>query len=151
MRCRWISLAGALGVLLLGLGPQAQAQFVRNGPRVTGHPTSPVAPAPVPAPPPPPPPPPADTPSASAAPASSGPPPIDGALPGGVLGLGDEGVGALIRPADAPGPLASSSTSDAARAGVVSDAPGGSTDATPAARHRRLARRRRSRSRRNDR
>ncbi len=137
MRSGRISLAGAMGVLVLGLGPQAQAQFVRSGPRVTGRPTAPVAPAPAPAAPAATPPS-DDTPAAPAAPASRGPPPVDGALPGGVLGLGDEGVGALIRPPDpAPGPLAAAST-----AGGVSDASAGSGDAGPAQAPRHAHRRR---------
>ena len=127
-----ISLAAALGLLLLG--PQAQAQFSRTGPRVTGAPTvvpkaSPVpvvAPVTVSAPADKPPPPPA---------AKSEFPPVDAALPGGVLGLGDEGVGALVRPAEAaPGALAedSSKPETAPAPAVVSDAPGGSGDAGPA-------------------
>jgi len=114
-----IGLAAALGVLLTCAGPQALAQFARTGPRVTGNGVHTVAPAPVPVPevapvtvqaakPPP--------------PAKSEFPPVDGAIPGNVLGLGDEGVGPLVRPAEAPpGPLAESKAEPVQVTGTLGD------------------------------
>jgi len=99
-------LAGALGVLLAGLGSQALAQFEREGPQIPHSSGPPAVPAPA-------------APAPAAADKPSAPPPpavtpdtllLDGRSPGGVLGPGSEGVGALIRPAQpAPGPLAAAS------------------------------------------
>lgn len=130
-----VRLAGALGVLLIGFGPQALAQFQREGPRVPDS----GAPAAVPA----------SVPVAAPVPADKPPPPavtpdtllLDGRPPGGVLGPGSEGVGALIRPPEpAPGPLAAASTTPGAEApGAAGAAADG---AKPAAHHARAHKRR---------
>jgi hypothetical protein len=127
------SLAAAFSVLSIGLAPQAQAQFVRTGPRVTGTGAHPIAPPKAPAPEVAPVTVTADQPPAPPA-AKAADLPVDGALPGGVLGPGDEGVGALIRrPEPAPAQLAETSKTDAAPStGAVSDAPGGKADGAPA-------------------
>lgn len=127
------SLAAAFSVLLIGLAPQAQAQFVRTGPRVTGNGAHPIAPPKAPAP--------EVAPVTVTADQPPAPPaakpailPVDGALPGGVLGPGDEGVGALIRkPEPEPAQLAETSRRDVApSADAISDAPEGRADAAPA-------------------
>ena len=123
--------AVALSVLLIGLASQAQAQFVRTGPRVTGNGAHPVAPPRPPAPEVAPVTITADQPPA-APPAKPAIPPVDGALPGGVLGPGEEGVGALIRkPETAPAQLAQTSKLDSAASNAASDAPGASLQIAP--------------------
>ncbi len=124
--------AAALSVLLIGLASQAPAQFVRTGPRVTGNgahpverpkpPAPEVAPVTITA----------DQPPAPS-PAKPATPPVDGALPGGVLGPGDEGVGALIaKPEPAPALLAETAKTEApAATGALGDAPGGSAQTAP--------------------
>ena len=125
-------LAAVVSVLVIGLASQAQAQFVRTGPRVTGNGAHPVAP--------PKPPPPEVAPVTVTAnqptppPAKPASPPVDGALPGGVLGPGEEGVGALIRkPEPAPAQLAQTSKVDAADlSSGLGDSPAAAPQAAPA-------------------